>query len=86
MTTVKIQSDIDSNGFLRLDVPVGLPAGRAEVVVVVQPGFPNGGNQTAPVARTARSGMFVGITKQVDVDLALKEITEIWESGLSELP
>jgi len=37
MTTVKVHAEIDLDGKLRLEVPVGLPAGNAEVLVVVQP-------------------------------------------------
>ena len=37
MKTLTLHSEIGTDGIMRLEVPVGLPAGRAEVVLVVHP-------------------------------------------------
>lgn len=37
MQTVAVKSQIDPDGRLHLDIPVDLPAGPVEVVVVIQP-------------------------------------------------
>jgi len=86
MTTVKVNAEIGEDGNLRLDVPVGLPAGRAEVVLVVQQGGLNGRGDSAAEAGSSRSGLFVGKCGVVDVDAALGEANEAWKSKLSDLP
>lgn len=86
MTTVKVNAQIGTDGSLRLDVPVGLPPGEAEVLVVVQPRAANIGAAAAGAPR-ARSGLFLGRTGHaIDVDAALKEMNEAWRSKLSDLP
>ena len=47
MTTVKVNAEIGGDGKLRLEVPLGLPAGKAEVVLVVQPDAPEVGESAA---------------------------------------
>jgi hypothetical protein len=37
MQTVTVEAEVDADGVLRLTVPVGLPAGKVEVVLVIQP-------------------------------------------------
>lgn len=86
MTTVKIQGDIDSKGILRVEAPVGLPPGRAEVVVVVQ--SDNGEVRSgAPLPlRTARSGLFDATSREIDIEAALTDMNDGWKSEFSELP
>ena len=92
MTTVKVRGDIDADGTLRLAVPVGLPAGPAEVLVVVQPdaGVKAGTiePERAPPLRSARSGLFIGdpIILSADVDAILREMNDASEAKLSNLP
>lgn len=87
MTTVKLNAEIASDGSLRLDVPVGLPPGKAEVVLVVQSHAASDGTTPPGAGRRARSGLFVGRAGDaIDVDAALKEINEAWRSKLSDLP
>lgn len=83
MTTVKVHAEIDRDGKLSLELPVGLAPGWAEVLVVIQPEGGNG-HGDASTARVARSGLFTGKSAQsLDVDAALKEMNEAWKSKLS---
>lgn len=85
MTTVRIHAEIDADGKLRLEVPLGLPAGNAEVLVVVQPEATNGKPAHSARAQSSRSGLFGGDAgKELDVDAALKEMNEAWKSKLSD--
>ena len=85
MTTVTVNAEIDGDGNLRLEVPLGLPAGKAEVVLVVQPQGANGRNETTQ-SRPARSGLFAGKSgKTADIDAALDEMNKVWKSKLSDL-
>jgi hypothetical protein len=85
MTTVRIHAEIDADGKLRLDVPVGLPPGNAEVLVVVQPEVANGNGVHSGRTGSSRSGLFGGSTeKNLDVDAALKEMNEAWKAKLSD--
>ena len=89
MTTVTVRGDIEADGTLRLAVPVGLPAGPAQVVVVVQP-------DPHPVATTpdvpprpsgsARSGLFTRTpeSEALDVDAVRREINQAWQSKLMD--
>lgn len=87
MTTVKLNAEIASDGSLRLDVPVGLPPGKAEVVLVVQSHAADDGATSAVGTRRARSGLFLGRAGDaIDVDATLKEMNEAWRSKLSDLP
>jgi hypothetical protein len=82
MTSVKVHAEIDADGNLRLDVPVGLPAGKAEVVVVVQPEG-NGEVNAASAVGIARSGLFTAQpAPDLDVDAAVNEMNQEWKSKL----
>ena len=37
LKTLTLEADVTPNGLLRLDVPLGLPPGKVEVVLVVNP-------------------------------------------------
>ena len=37
MQTLKLKSQVDKDGHLRLDVPTDLPAGNVELVLVIEP-------------------------------------------------
>lgn len=84
MTTMKVSAEIAEDGTLRLEVPTGLPAGRAEVLVVVQP-EPHGKSGSAPAnGRAVRSGLFAGKSvSAIDVDATLDEMNQVWRSKLS---
>jgi hypothetical protein len=85
MTTVKVQARIDQDGKLRLEVPSGLPAGKAEVLIVVQPELSNGHAKPSGVTGSARSGLFAGKSDQhLDVDAALSEMNDAWKSKLTD--
>ena len=85
MTTVRIHAEIDPDGKLRLEVPVGLPAGNAVVLIVVQPEAINGHGTHSAQVGSARSGLFGGNGgNNLDVDAALSEMNEAWKSKLSD--
>jgi hypothetical protein len=84
MTTVKVHAEIGPDGKLRLEVPVGLPAGNAEVLVVVPPEATNGKPLHSARVECSRSGLFGSDAgKNLDVDAALKEMNEAWKAKLS---
>jgi len=85
MTAFKIHAEIDQDGKLRLEVPSGLPAGHAEVLIVVQPEGINGLSKTTEGTGLARSGLFAAQADQnLDVDAALNEMNEAWKSKLAD--
>jgi hypothetical protein len=87
MTTVSIHARIDPDGKLRLEVPVGLPAGNAEVLVIVQPEQTPARAQASGATGLARSGLFTGTPAgELDVDAALNEMNDAWKSKLAERP
>jgi hypothetical protein len=48
MKTLTLEAEVSADGVLRLEAPVGLPPGRVEVVLVVQPAVAtNGHTQTS---------------------------------------
>ena len=53
MKTMTVQTEITADGKLRLELPIDLPPGAADVVVVVQPTTP-----VRPATRASLSGMF----------------------------
>lgn len=89
MTTVALRGTIGTDGNLRLDdpIPVGLPAGPAEVLVVVQPAAPAAGDKptTARPLGSARTGLFVDdpALRELDIDAALKEMNDQWKAKLA---
>jgi len=86
MTTVKVHAEIDADGKLRVEVPLGLPAGRAEVLVVVQPEGTNGRGKVFGGTGSARSDLFTAKSDQdIDVDAALNEMNEPWKSKFAGL-
>lgn len=44
MKTLTLEAEVSADGVLRLEAPVGLPPGRVEVVLVVQPAVEANGN------------------------------------------
>jgi hypothetical protein len=91
MKTVSLQTQIDADGKLRLEVPCDLPPGPAEVVLVIQPAASGTVNsaETGVAGRQlhrARSGLFVGkAPKDFDVDAALDEMNKEWKEKLMDL-
>jgi len=81
MTALKVRGEIDADGKLRLEIPVGLPAGMAEVLVVVQPDPPNAVPQTHA---SARSGLFLDLPP-IDIDAAIDEMNAAWKSKLDDI-
>ena len=53
MITMTVQTEITADGRLRIELPVDLPPGAADVVVVVQSNTP-----VRPVAGRSLSGLF----------------------------
>ncbi|RIK30949.1 MAG: hypothetical protein DCC55_37040 [Chloroflexi bacterium] len=43
MKTLTLEAEVSADGVLRLEAPVGLPPGRVEVVLVVQPALETNG-------------------------------------------
>ena len=83
MTTMKVHAEIDRDGKLRLEVPSGLPAGKAEVLIVVQPEASNGHAKPSGLAGSARSGLFTdNVGQSLDIDAALSDMNEAWKSKL----
>lgn len=100
MKTVTLRGLIGEDGVMKLEVPCDLPAGPAEVVVVVQPEAVAGngtrndaadGDSAQPsrsAARPARSGVFQKADlrdQDLDVDAALDEMNQMWKDKLSDL-
>jgi hypothetical protein len=85
MTTIKIRGEIDLDGKLRLEVPVNLPAGNAEVLVVIQSEVSNGDQEQSHGGTAARSGLFAGTAaKHPDVDATSNEMDDAWKSKLTD--
>jgi hypothetical protein len=53
MKTMTVQTEITADGKLRIELPVDLPPGAAEVVIVVQPTTP-----VRPATGASLSGLF----------------------------
>ncbi|HUT13583.1 MAG TPA: hypothetical protein VMY42_24055 [Thermoguttaceae bacterium] len=80
MKTLKVDSEIDGQGLLRLEVSTGLPAGPAEVTLQVQP------KAVSTAAGSARSGLFVNMSAEaIDPDAAIRELNAQWQAKLEEL-
>lgn len=84
MTAIKVRAAIDADGTLRLAVPVDLPAGNAEVFVVVQPDPVVSSDVRPDGEERARSGLFVGRrpNPDVDIDAVRREINDAWKARL----
>jgi hypothetical protein len=78
MKTTTVYTTIDETGTLRLEVPMELPPGPAEVVVVVRPQA-----QESPGPTRARSGVFSSRSADaLDTDAAIEEMNLAWKSKL----
>jgi hypothetical protein len=85
MVAFKIQAEIGPDGKLQVEVPGGLPAGKAEVLIVVQSEGMNGYIKTSIDNRGARSGLFAGkSTQSLDADAALNEMNNAWQSKFAK--
>jgi hypothetical protein len=83
MTAMKVSAEIGEDGTLRLEVTTGLPAGKAEVFVVVQPEANGRTVAAATQDHAVRSGLFVGKSvSTLNVDAALDEMNQAWRSKL----
>lgn len=81
MKTLVLEDEIGLDGKLSLEIDCGLPAGPADVVIVVQP-------RTAgvPPPYDALTGLFAGqLPLDADVEADLKLISRDWQHRL-ELP
>ncbi|RMF32042.1 MAG: hypothetical protein D6759_09090 [Chloroflexi bacterium] len=74
MKTVVVETEVQEDGRLRLDIPVDLPPGRVEVVLVIQPAETSGPPYPALAGRWR--GLF---PPDFDLDRALHEIRHAWE-------
>ncbi len=80
MKTLKIHSEIGTDGMLRLEVPTDLDPGPAEVTVVVQPEVFSG------TPTNTRSGLFVGKSSEsINPDVAIGELNTQWQAKLEDL-
>lgn len=88
MTTMKIRGTIEPGGRLRLDVPTDLPAGAAEVLVVVQPEATEADDPKGGPPYPTRSGLLLGnpALAALDIDEALREMNDQWKASLADLP
>jgi hypothetical protein len=78
MRTVAFNGRVDSDGRLRFDLPVDLPPGPLEGVVVIQNAPRNGGAPHKPLA-----GILQGVVNpDVDIEADLKEIKTAWKKRL----
>ena len=84
MTTLQVRGEIDPDGTLRLAVPMNLPPGPAEVLIVVQP---DAGPSPRPPA-SARSGLFTRTPESdaLDVDAVRRQINAGWQTRLDLHP
>jgi len=78
MTTITLQTKIDKDGHLHLDIPCGLPPGPVEVVVVVQPQPTTGG----PPFETLAGFLAAELPAGIDVEAELQQMTREWEASL----
>lgn len=77
MKTLTADVEVGTDGVLRLEIPTDLPAGPADVVLVVQPKIPKS------ATGSARSGVFVGRSVEgIDVDAALEQMNSHWRAKL----
>lgn len=80
MKTLKVHSEIGTDGVLRLEVSTGLHPGPAEVTLLVQP---ESGSATAA---KARSGLFLDKSAgAVEPDAAIDELNAQWQAKLEDL-
>ena len=84
MTTFSMQAKIDQDGKLRLELPVGLPPGDAEVLVIVQPGQKTSETSQTGPRTPSRSGLF-DEANNLDLDLELEDMNRRWKSKLADV-
>ncbi len=77
MKTLNGQTKLIGDGWLHLHMPCDLPAGDAEVIVVVQPTPPP--LQSTPVSDY---GVWMGKLPDLDFDGEPNEMMRQWESSL----
>ena len=78
MKTLEFHSEIGADGKLRVEVPVNLPPGPVEGVVVVQSANPV---QRPPYVLLENA--FAGrLSAGIDIDAALDEMNEQWKDTL----
>jgi hypothetical protein len=71
MKTISAQAEISADGKLRLEVPCDLPAGLADVVVVVQPATPP---PTTSGQQKSLYGMWKDKLPDADVEAEIREL------------
>lgn len=74
MKTLTLETEIAPDGSLHLDIPAGLPPGKAEVVIVVQP-LP----QIQPPYLSLAEVWQDFFPPDFDLDRALHDIRHEWE-------
>ena len=75
MKTLIIEANVQDDGRLRLDVPVNLPPGKVEIVLVIQPIAAPG--PPYPSLEGRWRDLF---PPNFDLDKALQEIRHTWEA------
>lgn len=79
MKTLTLDTQIGEDGVLRLELPCGLPSGRAEVAVVVQSAERE--QRSAAPGRSLR-GIWAGKLPDIDVEADLEGMRRHWERCL----
>ena len=81
MKTVMIKGEVLADGYLRLDVPCGLPPGPVEVCLVIQPDF-----ETPPISAPRFStfeGCMAGqFPDDLDIEPIFNEMAQHWQESL----
>ncbi len=75
MKTVVVETEVQADGRLHLDVPTNLPPGKVEVVLVIQPLEP-----LAPPYPTLEGRWRNLFPPDFDLDAVLHEIRHAWEA------
>ena len=80
MKTLEFHGEVGADGKLRVEMPVNLPPGPVEGVVVVQSLAP----PPSPPYDTLE-GALKGLVPDVDIDEILREASTAWKEDLEDL-
>jgi len=81
MKTLEFQGEIGMDGKLRVDVPIDLPPGPVDAVLVVQ----TARAKSAPPYDTL-GGAFTGLLPDIEIDPILDEMNQQWRKKLEIEP
>lgn len=83
MKTLTLHANISAEGVIDLHVPSNLPAGPAEVVVVIQP-LGQAPAEPGPFSIADLHGIWKDQLPDIDVEAELKEMNAEWEKNLEQ--